>query len=334
VTPPNAASIKLANTVTPTAPCASVPLDENGTVSGNARRPDCIGIAPVETSNEEVDNAPITPGREFGVESLWNVWADTRYLDTTDRRHGLDIDGNMGSFVIGADRSLSNDLVAGVSLEVIHSRSNGFNNGMTSDSNGFVIAPYIGYQLSRNWAIDAYLGYGRTDNNQQIAVLEGDYTAQNYSVSIFANGQYPLGKAFVRPKVSLYYAHTRADGYDMSGSIFNTPISLRMPKSSYNYGIVETSAEVNRTFTTSGGTPVMPYAELTARYEFERVNDGDILTGNLSQASTSPWSGALRFGARAMLTRSTNFEASAGYLSLGQNGLDVWEFKLFLSHYF
>ena len=331
--PPNAEAIQIVNTTIPILPCATVSRGEGGAVSGT-RPQDCIGMVPTAKSNEDVGSAPITPGREFGVEALWNVWADSRYLDTSDQRHGLDIDGNMSSFVVGADRRVNDDLVAGVSLQGVYSRSDGFNNGMSSDSNGFVIAPYIGYQLSRNWAIDAFLGFGRTENNQQISVLEGDYTAQSYSISAVANGQYPLGVAFVRPKVSFYYVHTHADGYDMKGNVSQTPITLHMSEYSYNYGVVEAATELNQTFITSGGTPVMPYVELTARCEFERQNDGDILTGNLSQTSTSPWSGALRTGARAMITRSTNIETSAGYLSLGQNGLDIWELRLFLSHSF
>jgi hypothetical protein len=78
----------------------------------------------------------------------------------------------------------------------------------------------------------------------------------------------------------------------------------------------------------------VPYAELGASYQFERPNGGQLLTGTLSTAVGSPWSGLLRTGARVLVSRSTFVEASLGYLSFTQNGLDVWEARLFVSHAF
>ena len=78
----------------------------------------------------------------------------------------------------------------------------------------------------------------------------------------------------------------------------------------------------------------MPFAELGANYEFERPNGGQILTGDLKEATPSPWSVSLRGGARMLLTNALQLEASAGYLSFGQDGLDIWEGKLHLSYAF
>jgi hypothetical protein len=79
---------------------------------------------------------------------------------------------------------------------------------------------------------------------------------------------------------------------------------------------------------------VVPYAEMGASFAFERPNGGQVLTGTLATAAPSAWSGLLRAGARALVSRSTFIEASAGYLSFAQNGLNVWEGRLFLSHAF
>ncbi|RVG49314.1 autotransporter outer membrane beta-barrel domain-containing protein, partial [Sinorhizobium meliloti] len=73
------------------------------------------------------------------------------------------------------------------------------------------------------------------------------------------------------------------------------------------------------------------FAELGAQYEFERPNDGKILTGDLSEVTPSPWAFSLRSGFRMLLNDNLQIEATGGYLSFGQEDLDVWEGKLHLS---
>lgn len=68
--------------------------------------------------------------------------------------------------------------------------------------------------------------------------------------------------------------------------------------------------------------------------EFERPNDGEIVGGDLRLHSPSPWSGSLRAGMRAQLSDSLLVEASLGYLSIGQSGLDTFEAGLYLSYGF
>ncbi len=63
-------------------------------------------------------------------------------------------------------------------------------------------------------------------------------------------------------------------------------------------------------------------------------NGGEILTADLSLATPSAWSGTLRAGARMLLNNSVQIEATGGYLSFGQSGLDIWEGKLHVSYGF
>lgn len=92
--------------------------------------------------------------------------------------------------------------------------------------------------------------------------------------------------------------------------------------------------ELSRLYHTRDGVPVMPYGELGLDYGFERPNDGYILTGNLDMARTQPLSGTMRVGLRTLLGGDTTVTASTGYLSLGQGGLNVWEWRLNLSRSF
>ncbi|RJG08807.1 hypothetical protein D3879_23370 [Pseudomonas cavernicola] len=77
--------------------------------------------------------------------------------------------------------------------------------------------------------------------------------------------------------------------------------------------------------------PARTYAEVGLSNEFERPNDGRMITGDLSLEKTSPWSGSLRTGVQALVAPDVFIDTSLGYLSFGQNGLDVWEGRVLLS---
>ena len=87
-------------------------------------------------------------------------------------------------------------------------------------------------------------------------------------------------------------------------------------------------------FRFDNGMQIMPYAEAGIRYEFERPNDGQILTGDFLFAIPAPWTGWVKSGVRMSAFNSLLVEAAAGYVSLGQPGLDIWEGKFRVSYRF
>ncbi len=292
----------------------------------------CSGAA-----NEDA-NVPITAGRNLGEDTLWNAWVDSHYTHTSDQRHGLDTTGNSGVVVIGADRRVANGVVAGLQLSLETSSSKGYDGDMTADSNGFMVGPYLAWQASPQWSLYGALGFGQTSTDNRVLFLNGSFDVRRYSVTLNAQGQYPLGEAFVRPKFTLSYAHGSAEAYNMQGQGFALGIplalSLRMPGSSYNFGTFDSAVEINRVYRFANGSAVMPYAEIGVAYDFERPNSGRYLDGNLDYRSASPWVGMARLGARALVDKATMVEFAAGYLSLGTNDLAVWDLRLFLSHAF
>jgi outer membrane autotransporter protein len=149
--------------------------------------------------------------------------------------------------------------------------------------------------------------------------------------NVTAYGQYALGEYFVRPKASVTYGHVDTDGYNLEGTVLGLPISVAFPESSFNYGVAELSAEFSRIYSFENGMTVMPYAEIGTVYEFDRSNDGQILTADFELATPSAWTGTLRAGARMRLSDSVQVEASGGYLSFGHSGLDIWEGKFEVS---
>ena len=79
---------------------------------------------------------------------------------------------------------------------------------------------------------------------------------------------------------------------------------------------------------------IQPYGRFGIRYDFERPNDGELITPDLRQVTPSAWSGNVRLGVKALIQDRVIVDASAGYLSLGQDDLDVWGGRLAVSWLF
>jgi outer membrane autotransporter protein len=291
---------------------------------------DCDYVAAEQARTGFGQSVPVTPGREFAVPTRWNLWFDGRALDTSDHRHGLDMDGSGNYFTLGADRRHDNDVVVGALVSYESNESNGFDGNLRQETEGYGLGAYLAQPLSQRWAMDVSLVYAWLSNDSRVAVLDGSYDSTRVSLALNTTGQYQAGEFTLRPKFNLSYSHYDNDAYDLSGAVFDTPITLQVARDSFDNGTIEGLLEVSRTFHTGSGV-VIPYGEIGANYAFIRPQDGGILTSDLRLASTSAWLGSLRVGARALVSQAMFVEASAGYLSLGQDDNDVWEFRLFLS---
>ena len=282
-------------------------------------------------ADEAQMDVPLTPGRDFGVSTVWNAWTDVSSLSSHDSRFGLDLSNVARSATFGLDRRFGHDFVVGLSATVQNSVSGGYNGFMSATSTSVSIGPYVAYMLSPNWAIDASVSYTVLSNKLGIATLNGSYMSQSIGGSLNLHGQYDLGVINVRPKVSGSIARSYSDGYAMSGFVFGQNLNVPFPSSNYTVASFTAANEFNRIFTTDGGTQIMPYAEFGVQYDALRVNDGQVLTGTLGFATPSAWSMTMRSGVRMLLSNSIQLDLTAGYLSLGQPGLDVVEGKLHLS---
>ena len=106
-----------------------------------------------------------------GTPARWNVWGN---IDQTDsnfsytapnlaRQRG---DNDILTSVIGLDYSLSPTMVVGVSAAFDNGDGSGRNGAAAknkTDTDGYMIAPYIGLQLGKTWALDASVGFGEAD---------------------------------------------------------------------------------------------------------------------------------------------------------------------------
>ena len=281
-----------------------------------------------------MEQVPITAGRQGEPVSPWNTWVDARYTDISDDRDGQDLDGEAQVVAVGVDRWVSEQAVAGVSFSVDSSRSDNFGGAWDSDSDGFSISPYVAYRLSERWALDASLIWRWGDNDTELATLDGSFDTRSFGGALNAHGQYRWGEALLRPTVSLFYSRERSDDYDLDGKILGIPVEVEVPGDSYSTGVASVSGEVSRIYHTDHAGLIMPYAELGVDWAFEQPNDGRYLNEDLEWEDPSDLTGTLRTGARWFVGEATLLEASAGYLSIGHDDLDIWEGRLYLSYRF
>lgn len=119
--------------------------------------------------------APVQ-GLAAGGKNAWNVWGN---IGTNDTKQSYSVTGNpirndfkIQNTVIGADYALAPGMVIGVSAALDRGESGaettiaGFSNPrVVTITKGYAIAPYIGYQLSKELALDASVGFGSGKSN-------------------------------------------------------------------------------------------------------------------------------------------------------------------------
>jgi hypothetical protein len=261
----------------------------------------------------------------------WNLWSDETYYGYSDSRVASDITGNTNILLSGADRTLESGWIVGLSAGWQKSRTQLFSGGMNLSSNGWSIGPYAAYPISDRWLIDGAFTYTQLDNRQDLLALSGNYVSRSYSGTLGATGQYLWDNIGIRPRVALSYGQYEAVPFALAGTLQDLSLSLNRPSTGYNYGTLMMSSEFNRVFILGGGLPVMPYVNLELDYAFARPNNGEILSSDLTMIGTTPVSGAVRAGVRALLSSSVTPTAGGGYTSIGEPGYQAWELHLNLA---
>ncbi len=119
------------------------------------------------TGPTQMTSVPVQ-GMAAGGKNAWNVWGSVAESDT---RQSYTLGGNakkndvdVTNAVVGIDYAIAPDMVLGVSGAFDRGTGNTQPNAaaawQASTIKGYAIAPYIGYQLSKEWALDASLGFG------------------------------------------------------------------------------------------------------------------------------------------------------------------------------
>ena len=111
-------------------------------------------------------------GRDLGTGSAaagggnrWNLWAAASYNRVGSSFQPLQTSGNIGTLSAGLDYRVNDNFLVGAALTGDRSRIN-LNyvaGGGNLSGDGLTLAPYLAYVFNRSWALDASVGYGRSD---------------------------------------------------------------------------------------------------------------------------------------------------------------------------
>jgi hypothetical protein len=133
----------------------------------------------------------------------WNVWGNIDQSNTDfsyTANAAVTKGGNdVTNSVIGIDYALSPQMVVGVSAAFDRGDGWGFRTAKTTtDADGYLIAPYLGYQLSKDLALDVSLGLGSGDfSNSSGVKSDGDrwFGAANLTYASWMGNVQLTGKA-------------------------------------------------------------------------------------------------------------------------------------------
>jgi hypothetical protein len=155
-----------------------------------------------------------------GQANAWNTWAS--YSDNASSvrvNNGANrVDNDTTNIVLGADYALSPVMTFGVSGAF--DRGNGGNlGGATNASNGFMIAPYIGYQLSKELSLDASVGLGQGEFTSGAVRADADrwFATGNLSYSQWSGNIQLTGKASYMHGVEKF-GDSKNNGANVAGS--------------------------------------------------------------------------------------------------------------------
>lgn len=191
-----------------------------------------------------------------GGQGPWNVWAslgsnDTRikYVANSAVREN---DSDVLNTVLGGDYALSKTMAVGVSVAFDRGSGVGKSNGTlnnTFKSEGYMVAPYLGMQLSKALALDASIGFGE-------GKLRSGTTISSEADRLFyaANLAYSDWKGNVQLNGKLGYLHGEEDYADSKNN------GVVQAKTASKNKIDQLRAGLQAGYWMSNG--VMPYAGL------------------------------------------------------------------------
>jgi hypothetical protein len=275
---------------------------------------------------DPVVGPPLTEGREFGPESVWNVWTNFTYTDIEDTRGNSELDVNDSFFEIGIDRLVQENLVLGLQLEYENTQLDGFQGQFSQDTSGFAIGPYFAWRMSERWVLNGLATIGRFSTDVDVLELSGDFDRTRWRANLEAIGQYEAGAYLIRPSISFDYYNYSAEDYDLTGTYLGNPAEFIGEVQEAKYSALTPEVEVSRPFL-NGSSVISPYASLSATYWFERENLGGGTVANTDNDVV--WS--TRLGVRGRTSKTVFLEASIGYLDMFESDFEATEAAIFLS---
>ena len=228
-----------------------------------------------------------------GAAKRWSFWGNVSSNDT--RQNYTTIVGNTSrsemdvrNYVFGADWLYRPGLVFGVSLGIDRGSGQGTNSGSgdlnDQDTDGYTVAPYLGWQISKTLSFDASAGYGtgelRSSGGGLNSTAQSDrwFAAANLNYETWRGNWQFSGKASLLHGVEKYEDSVTTFQPEAGTAAKNTLDQLRLG--------------VQAGYWMNG---FMPYASLGYMNDFTRKTTQDAMPGDPFGKSAWFWSVGVNF---------------------------------------
>jgi hypothetical protein len=226
-------------------------------------------------------------------------WAQGAYTWLDDNNVATKWDGNVFSFLVGADYRIDPSFVVGLSGGYEKtSLDTEFNKG-NLDASGMLIAPYATLILDKNFSIDATGGYQWLDyevdrvNTTTLAKVTGTFNSQRWFSAVTANADYTLDKTvLLNGNAGFSYTTESQDAYTESNGV-------KVAANDLNLGQALVGARV--AYDLDG---VIPFISVLGEFDLSKE---DAVKVAASQTKVSEDDFGLRVGAGATLNFGPGF---------------------------
>jgi uncharacterized protein YhjY with autotransporter beta-barrel domain len=210
----------------------------------------------------------------------WGLLVTPQYSNSN--RLGTDLENGYESkltgLVVGLDYRFSDSFVLGLALGQTKDKANFIGNAGFLNTSNNTATIYGTWLFSESVAIDGYLGNGnlKLDNQRQVAIgskifgtMSGNTTGRQIMAGLSASYQKDVGRFSLAPSLNLDYIKTSINGYNESGSNYNTNLLA------LHYGdrsVTSLTSSLGGRLSTSygyGWGALIPSARLAAVHEFQ-----------------------------------------------------------------
>ena len=224
----------------------------------------------------------VAAGDHFNGWGFWGSFGYTNYdgsLAINAPIGRVNYEGDIKSFLFGADKLVTDRLVLGLALGYEESEAFTFYNGGNNDSDGYTIAPYAAFFINDVISIDAAVGYTSLEYDTDRVSLAsagttniGSYDSDRLFASINLNATGQIGNVLLSTRVGYLYTQEEQDAYTETGGADARQVSDRDLDLSQVLVGMEVAYNWNR---------YIPYVGMTWAHDIDRETGGNGLMPGL-----------------------------------------------------
>ena len=161
----------------------------------------------------------------------WNAWLAYTQANVGYSFQPLQTSGDQKVLLGGIDYSFANNVTLGVALTDERLRATTSFNGGSINGSGNTVAPYLGWRINQNWAVDATLAWGTTNINPVDNSIAGGTTGANKDKRSLVSGglayNQSMGQWLLTGKGTLMTAEDKFSSFTTSRNQFISASSTR-----------------------------------------------------------------------------------------------------------